>query len=198
MKQLEIKSNFLHHITQRILFASFFLIIMALLKILEFPDPKLRQRASEVTVFDNILKTTCEDMLETMYNAKGIGLAAIQVNILKRIVVIDLSEEKNSPFIFINPEIIKVSEDTKQHGEGCLSVPGIYENVIRPNSFIGRYSDANGLSHRLEADGLLSVCLQHEIDHLNGRVFVDHLSRLKQEKIIRKLQKERRKSVAEA
>ena len=171
---------------------------MALLKILEFPDPKLRQRANEVTVFDNTLKTTCEDMLETMYNAKGIGLAAIQVNILKRIVVIDLSEEKNNPLIFINPEIIKVSEDTKQHGEGCLSVPGIYENVIRPNSFIGRYSDANGLSHQLEADGLLSVCLQHEIDHLNGRVFVDHLSRLKQEKVIRKLQKERRRSLAEA
>ena len=137
-------------------------------------------------------------MLETMYNAKGIGLAAIQVNILKRIVVIDLSEEKNNPLIFINPEIIKVSEDTKQHGEGCLSVPGIYENVTRPNSFIGRYSDANGLSHQLEADGLLSVCLQHEIDHLNGRVFVDHLSRLKQEKIIRKLQKERRRALAEA
>ena len=171
---------------------------MALLKILEFPDPKLRQRASDVTVFDNTLKTTCEDMLETMYNAKGIGLAAIQVNIPKRIVVIDLTEEKNNPLIFINPEIIKVSEDTKQHGEGCLSVPGIYENVIRPNSFVGRYSDANGVNHQLEADGLLSVCLQHEIDHLNGRVFVDHLSRLKQEKIIRKLQKERRKSLAEA
>ena len=171
---------------------------MALLKILEFPDPKLRQRANEVTVFDKTLKTTCEDMLETMYNAKGIGLAAIQVNILKRIVVIDLSEEKNNPLIFINPEIIKVSEDTKQYGEGCLSVPGIYENVMRPNSFIGRYFDVNGLSHQLEADGLLSVCLQHEIDHLNGRVFVDHLSRLKQEKIIRKLQKERRRSLAEA
>ena len=198
MKQLEIKSNFLHHITQRILFASFFLIIMALLKILEFPDPKLRQRASEVRVFDNTLKTTCEDMLETMYDAKGIGLAAIQVNILKRIIVIDLSEEKNKPLTFINPEIIKVSEDTKQHGEGCLSVPGIYENVIRPNSFVGRYSDANGVNHQLEADGLLSVCLQHEIDHLNGRVFVDHLSRLKQEKIIRKLQKERKRSLAEA
>ena len=176
----------------------FFYKIMALLRILEFPDSKLRQRASEVKVFDSTLKTTCEDMLETMYNAKGIGLAAIQVNILKRIVVIDLSEEKNNPLIFINPEIIKVSEDTKQHGEGCLSVPGVYENVIRPNSFIAKYSDANGRSHQLEADGLLSVCLQHEIDHLNGRVFVDHLSRLKQEKIIRKLQKERRRSLAEA
>jgi len=188
----------LHHITQRILFASFFLIIMALLKILEFPDPKLRQRASEVTVFDNTLKTTCEDMLETMYNAKGIGLAAIQVNILKRIVVVDLSEEKNNPLIFINPEIIKVSEGTKQHGEGCLSVPGIFENVTRPDSFIGKYQDLDGLDHKLEADGLLSVCLQHEIDHLNGRVFVDRLSRLKQEKIVRKLQKEKRRSLAEA
>ena len=131
---------------------------MALLKILEFPDPKLRQRASEVTVFDSRLKATCEDMLETMYSAKGIGLAAIQVNILKRIVVIDLSEEKNNPLIFINPEIIKVSEDTKQHGEGCLSVPGIYENVTRPNSLIGKYLDVDGRNQQLEADGLLSVC----------------------------------------
>tara|TARA_B100000035_G_scaffold153909_1_gene131062 strand:- start:2070 stop:2585 length:516 start_codon:yes stop_codon:yes gene_type:complete len=171
---------------------------MALLKILEFPDPKLRQRASEVTVFDNTLKNTCGDMLETMYNAKGIGLAAIQVNILKRIVVIDLSEEKNNPLIFINPEIVKVSDDTKQYGEGCLSVPGIYENVTRPNSIIGKYYDVDGHDHQLEADGLLSVCLQHEIDHLNGRVFVDHLSRLKQEKIIRKLHKEKRRSLAEA
>ena len=171
---------------------------MALLKILEFPNPKLRQRASEVKVFDNTLKTTCEDMLETMYDAKGIGLAAIQVNILKRIVVIDLSEEKNKPFIFINPEIIKLSNDTKQHGEGCLSVPGIYENVIRPNSLTAKYFDIDGHEHQLEADGLLSVCLQHEIDHLNGRVFVDHLSRLKQEKIIRKLQKEKKRSLAEA
>ena len=170
---------------------------MALLKILEFPDPKLRQRATAVTVFDNTLKNTCGDMLETMYNAKGIGLAAIQVNILKRIVVIDLSEEKNNPLIFINPEIVKVSDDTKQYGEGCLSVPGIYENVTRPNSFIGKYSDVDGHDHQLEADGLLSVCLQHEIDHLNGRVFVDHLSRLKQEKIIRKLLKEKRRSLAE-
>ena len=198
MKQLEIKSNFLHHITQRTLFASFFLIIMALLKILEFPDPKLRQRANEVTVFDNTLKITCEDMLETMYNAKGIGLAAIQVDILKRIVVIDLSEEKNNPLIFINPEIIKASDDTKQHEEGCLSVPGVYESVTRPNSFTGRYLDADGRVHELEADGLLSVCLQHEIDHLNGRVFVDRLSRLKQEKIKRKLQKEKRRNLAEA
>ena len=171
---------------------------MALLKILEFPNPKLRQRASEVRVFDNTLKTTCEDMLETMYDAKGIGLAAIQVNILKRIVVIDLSEEKNKPFILINPEIVKVSKDTKQHGEGCLSVPGIYEKVIRPNSLTAKYFDMDGHEHQLEADGLLSVCLQHEIDHLNGRVFVDHLSRLKQEKIIRKLQKEKKRSLAEA
>ena len=126
--------------------------------------------------------------------AHSLAIKSLKFNFFPNI----LDEEKNNPLIFINPEIIKVSEDTKQHGEGCLSVPGIYENVIRPNSFIGRYSDANGLSHQLEADGLLSVCLQHEIDHLNGRVFVDHLSRLKQEKIIRKLQKERRKSLAEA
>ena len=171
---------------------------MALLKILEFPNPKLRQRAIEVKMFNDSLKTTCEDMLETMYDAKGIGLAAIQVNILKRIIVIDLSEEKNEPFIFINPEIIKVSNDTKQYGEGCLSVPGIYENVTRPNSLSAKYFDMDGNEHQLEADGLLSVCLQHEIDHLDGRVFVDHLSRLKQEKIIRKLQKEKRRSLAEA
>ena len=171
---------------------------MALLKILEFPDPKLRQRAKEVVTFDNALKITCEDMLETMYEAKGIGLAAIQVNIPRRIVVIDLSNEKNKPLIFINPEIIKVSEDTKQHGEGCLSVPGVYENVTRPNSLISKYFDVDGQEHQLEADGLLSVCLQHEIDHLDGRVFVDHLSRLKQEKITRKLQKEKRRSLAEA
>ena len=175
-----------------------FQIIMALLKILEFPNPKLRQRASEVKAFNDTLKTTCEDMLETMYDAKGIGLAAIQVNILKRIIVIDLSEEKNKPFVFINPEITKVSNDTKQHGEGCLSVPGIYENVTRPNSLTAKYFDMDGNEHQLEADGLLSVCLQHEIDHLNGRVFVDHLSRLKQEKIIRKLQKEKKRSLAEA
>ncbi len=171
---------------------------MALLKILQFPDPKLRLRAKEVKIFDRSLRNTCENMLETMYDAKGIGLAAIQVNILKRIVVMDLSENKNEPMFFVNPEIIKLSDDTKEYGEGCLSVPGIYEKVTRPNSLSAKYFDIDGCEHKLEADGLLSVCLQHEIDHLNGRVFVDHLSRLKQEKINRKLQKERKRLLAEA
>ena len=182
-----------------------------ILPIFGYGYPLLKKRSVNIDKNYPDLKILIRDMYETMYNASGVGLAAPQIGKGIRLFIIDTSAfdneefESNSGFktksvkkIFINPEIIRVSEDTKQHGEGCLSVPGIYENVIRPNSFIGRYSDANGLSHQLEADGLLSVCLQHEIDHLNGRVFVDHLSRLKQEKIIRKLQKERRRALAEA
>ena len=167
------------------------------MKILQFPDPKLRRRADEVTQFDDSLKILCENMLETMYDSKGIGLAAIQVNVLKRVIVMDLSEEKNTPLFFVNPEIISTSEDKKEYGEGCLSVPGVFEKVTRPNSLIAKYYDLKGHEQKVEADGLFSVCLQHEIDHLNGRVFVDHLSRLKQAKITRKLEKERKRQLAE-
>ena len=171
---------------------------MAILKILEYPNPRLRIVAEPVTDVNDEIRTLVDNMFETMIDADGIGLAATQVDVHQQVIVMDLSEKRNEPRVFINPQIEVLEPDTVPFDEGCLSVPGIYENVTRPDSFIGKYHDLDGLEHKLEADGLLSVCLQHEIDHLNGRVFVDHLSRLKQEKIVRKLQKEKRRSLAEA
>jgi len=136
------------------------------------------------------IRTLVDDMFETMYAAPGIGLAAVQVNVLKRVIAIDLSEEKNQPHCFINPEII-ASSGSEQLEEGCLSVPGIYENVTRAEKITVQYLDRDGKSVELEADGLLAVCIQHEIDHLDGKLFVDYLSEMKRNRIRKKMEKMR-------
>ena len=161
---------------------------MSLLKVLHFPDPRLRNKALEVLDFNEEIKTISEDMLETMYEEKGIGLAAIQVNIKKRIIVIDVSEERDEPLILVNPVIIK-EEGKEQMQEGCLSVPGYYETVERADNVDIRYQDVAGDEHELHADGLLAVCIQHEIDHLDGKLFIDYLSPLKQNRLRKKLSK---------
>ncbi len=164
---------------------------MAMLEILHFPDPRLRTRAKPVTVVDDRLRTLIGDMLETMYSAPGIGLAATQVNVHQRVVVIDLSKEQDQPQVFINPEIID-KQGVEQMEEGCLSVPGIYERVERADRIKVRALDRNGQSFELDADGLLAVCIQHEIDHLDGKLFVDYLSEMKRQRIRKKLEKQRR------
>jgi len=161
---------------------------MALLKILHFPDPRLQTVAKPVSTVDDALRQLAADMAETMYAAPGIGLAATQVDRHIRLVVIDISEEKNQLLTLINPEIVSQS-GAKEGEEGCLSVPGIYDKVTRAEQVRIRALDLNGQSFEREAEGLLAVCIQHEIDHLEGRVFVDHLSRLKQGRIRKKLQK---------
>ena len=164
---------------------------MAKLKILEFPDPRLRTKAKPVSNVDDNIKKLVDDMLETMYEAPGIGLAATQVNIHKSIVVIDISEEKNKPLVFINPEFEVVGGE-HQYEEGCLSVPGYYESITRPDEIKVKALDRNGNPFEMTCDGLLSTCIQHEIDHLNGKLFVDHISKLKRDRIRKKLQKEHR------
>ena len=164
---------------------------MSLLTILEFPDPRLRKKAAPVTVVDEALRRIIDDMFETMYEAPGIGLAATQVNIHKRLLVLDISEEKNQPMVFINPKI--VARDGKQvYQEGCLSLPNIYADVTRYNQITVEALDRNGQPFTLEADGLLAVCIQHEMDHLIGKVFVDHLSPLKRALAEKKLAKMRK------
>lgn len=170
---------------------------MTILKVLHYPDQRLKSVAKPVLNFDKKLSRLADDMLETMYSEKGIGLAAVQVNVLQRVVVMDLSEEKNKPIVFINPEIIGVSKEIREYNEGCLSVPGVYEKVQRPAMVNLRYQRLDGKGVEDEADELLSVCIQHEIDHLEGVVFLDRLSRLKQEKIIKRLTKERKKQFIE-
>lgn len=164
---------------------------MAILSILEFPDERLRRKASPVEVFDDALQRAIDDMFETMYAAPGIGLAAIQVNIPKRIVVLDISEEKNAPLCLINPEILERS-GVGEMDEGCLSLPGIFEKVSRANSVRVRALDRYGEPLDLSAEGLLAVCIQHEIDHLEGKLFVDYLSPLKRQMVRKKLKKEQR------
>lgn len=164
---------------------------MALLPILRFPDERLRTVAKPVTVFDAALRQLAEDMAETMYEAPGIGLAATQVNVHQRVVVIDVSEDQSDLQVFINPVIEQVS-GMQTYEEGCLSVPGIYDKVDRPSDVRVRYQDLTGKEQVLETGGLLAVCIQHEIDHLNGKVFVDHLSQLKQTRIRNKLVKQAR------
>jgi len=161
---------------------------MALLNILNFPDPRLRTKAAEVTEFNKEIVTITENMLETMYDAPGIGLAATQVNVHQRIITIDISEEKNQPLVVINPEIIS-KEGEQSIDEGCLSVPGIYEPVKRYSSIRLRAQDAHGKTYELDADELLSVCIQHEMDHLEGKLFVDYLSEMKRNRIRKKLVK---------
>lgn len=170
---------------------------MALLDILVYPDKRLRQRAEPVTEFDAELEKLVQDMAETMYAAPGIGLAAIQVNVLKRVVVMDLSEEKNDLTVFINPEVTPL-EGTQESEEGCLSVPGVFASVERVERVRINAMDVKGNPFELETDGLLSVCIQHEVDHLNGKVFVDYLSRMKQDRVRKKLLKEQKESASQA
>lgn len=170
---------------------------MAKLDILHYPDPRLRTVAKPVQAVNARIQQLVEDMLETMYAAPGIGLAATQVNCHERIVVIDISEGRDEPLVFINPEIIE-ADGHEIMEEGCLSVPGIYEKVERAESIKVRALDKDGTSFELEADGLLAVCIQHEIDHLDGKVFVDYLSPLKQQRISKKLQKNQKASPARA
>ena len=164
---------------------------MATLEILHFPDPRLRTRAKAVATVDDQLRRLVDDMLETMYAAPGIGLAATQVNVHKRVIVIDLSKEQNQPLVLINPEIIE-KRGVEEMEEGCLSVPGIYERVERADRVRVRALGRDGQAFELEAEGLLAVCIQHEIDHLDGKLFVDYLSQLKRQRIRKKLEKQRR------
>jgi peptide deformylase len=162
---------------------------MALLSILCYPDPKLHKVAKPVAAVDARIQTLVSDMLETMYEAKGIGLAATQVDVHQRIIVIDTSEERNQPLVLINPEIVWKSETTHLNEEGCLSVPGIYDGVVRHDAVHVNAMDASGTSRRIEAEEILAVCIQHEMDHLLGRVFVEYLSPLKRNRIKTKMQK---------
>ena len=165
---------------------------MAVLPILHYPDARLHRIARPVELVDDAVRAIVADMAETMYAAPGIGLAATQVDIALRIVVIDVSDSRDQLRVFVNPEIVGRSAECKSYEEGCLSVPGIYEDVERPDRITVRALDAEGRPFTLEADGLLSVCIQHEIDHLDGKVFVQHLSRLKQSRIRSKLLKAER------
>ena len=165
---------------------------MATLKILEFPNPNLRKIAVPVTSFDDDLKCLIDNMFETMYEANGIGLAATQVDVHKRLLVLDVSEERSNPQVFVNPTIDVVESDLSDYDEGCLSVPGFYETVSRPKKIKVSAQDKEGSQFELEADGVLSVCIQHEIDHLDGKLFVDYLSSLKRNRIKDKLQKEQK------
>ncbi len=167
---------------------------MPILQILEFPDPRLRKIAAPVTVFDAKLEVLIDDMLETMYECGGIGLAATQVNIHRRLLVLDISENKDSPLVFINPSFEIIEHELIESDEGCLSVPGFYETVARPRSVKISAQDKLGESFEMEAEGLLSTCIQHEVDHLDGKLFVDYLSALKRQRIRHKLEKERKKS----
>ncbi len=164
---------------------------MSQLSILEFPDPRLRTRAEPVRQFDDALQKLIADMLETMYAAPGIGLAATQVNVHKRLLVMDTSQDKSQPQVFINPEIL-ARDGVEVSEEGCLSVPNVYEDVERAARVRVRAQDATGSVFERDIEGLDAVCLQHEMDHLAGKLFVDYLSSLKRERIRRKLEKERR------
>jgi peptide deformylase len=165
---------------------------MALLPILCYPDPKLHKVARPVQTVDARIKTLIADMLVTMYDAKGIGLAATQVDVHERLIVIDVSEERNAPLVLINPEISWTSAETHLNEEGCLSVPGIYDGVERYDAVKVTALDGEGVSRLVEADGLLAVCIQHEMDHLLGKVFVEYLSPLKRNRIKKKMLKAQR------
>ena len=165
---------------------------MAILNILEFPDPRLRTIAKPVEVVDDSVRQLVDDMFETMYEAPGIGLAATQVNVHKRVVVMDLSEDKSEPRVFINPELEPLTDEMGEYQEGCLSVPGFYENVDRPLRVRVKALDRDGKAFEEIAEGLLAVCIQHECDHLNGKLFVDYLSNLKRDRIKKKLEKQHR------
>lgn len=174
---------------------------MAILPIIETPDPRLRTVSKPVEAIDAELQTLIDDMFETMYAAPGIGLAAIQVGVPKRLLVIDLQEEEGedgkpikAPRVFINPEILETSEEQQVYSEGCLSVPDQYADVERPAVIRARWQDRDGTVREEQLDGLLAICLQHEMDHLEGILFIDHLSRLKREMVLKKLAKFRQKA----
>ena len=164
---------------------------MALLHILQYPHPGLREKAKPISVFEKSITILANNMLETMYDAPGIGLAATQVNVAKQLIVIDTSENKDSPLIIINPKIIEKSGEIINE-EGCLSFPGVYAKVLRAETLTLEYQDVEGNQQRLEADDLLAICIQHEIDHLEGKVFVDYLSPLKRNRIRKQLEKKQR------
>ena len=165
---------------------------MAKLEILEFPDPRLRTEAKPVDEVNDQVRTIIDDMLETMYDANGIGLAATQVNIHQRIIVIDVSEDRDQPQVFINPKISVVEGELFSYDEGCLSVPGFYETVERPTDVTVTALDQHGEEFTIQPDGILAVCIQHEIDHLNGKLFVDYVSPMKRNRIRKKLEKQHR------
>ena len=169
---------------------------MALLPILCFPDPKLHTVARPVVAVDARLQALIADMLDTMYDAKGIGLAATQVDRHERLIVIDVSEERDAPLVLINPELVWTSSDTHLNEEGCLSVPGIYDGVTRFDAIKVLAMDGEGKTRMIEADGLLAVCIQHEMDHLMGKVFVEYLSPLKRDRIKKKMLKLQREERA--
>ena len=164
---------------------------MSILSILEYPDPRLRTTARPVTRVDDTVRRLIDDMLETMYDAPGIGLAASQVDVHQRIIVVDVSENRDDPHAFINPEVTLISGEVETE-EGCLSVPGFYEPVIRAEKIRVNALGRDGAPFELEAEGLLAVCIQHECDHLDGKLFVDYLSNLKRNRIRKKLEKQQR------
>jgi peptide deformylase len=168
---------------------------MTKLAILEYPDSRLRKKAATVTVIDDALRQLADDLLETMYAARGVGLAATQVDVHKRLIVLDVSESRDQPLILINPELL-IQEGSGPGEEGCLSLPGIYDKLTRATHIRVRALDRNGATFEMEADGLLAVCIQHEMDHLEGKLFVDYLSELKRQLIRRRLEKERRQRPA--
>jgi peptide deformylase len=164
---------------------------MTKLVILEYPDPRLRKKAAPVTVVDAAVRQLADDMLQTMYAARGVGLAATQVDVHKRLIVLDLSEERDQPLVLINPELLSL-EGLGQGEEGCLSLPGIYDKLTRATHIRVRALNVEGQSFEMDAEGMLAVCIQHEMDHLEGKLFVDYLSELKRQLIRRRLDKERR------
>ena len=165
---------------------------MALLSILEFPDPRLRTRAVAVTQVDSRIQQLVDDMFETMYAAPGIGLAASQVDVHRRVIVIDITEDHSNPRVFINPKISVIDDTLGRYDEGCLSVPGFYETIERPSLIEVTAMDRDGTIFTEQLDGLMSICLQHEIDHLEGKLFVDYLSPLKRQRIRSKLVKDQK------
>ncbi|MDH7802725.1 MULTISPECIES: peptide deformylase [unclassified Rhizobium] len=170
---------------------------MTIKPLIILPDPVLRQQSRPIEQVDAEVLRLADDMLETMYDAPGIGLAAVQVGVPRRMLVIDVSrdDEEKKPVVFINPEILKVSDDVSAYEEGCLSIPDYYAEVERPASLTMRYVDRDGKQQTIDADGLLATCLQHEIDHLNGILFIDHISRLKREMVIKKFTKAARAKI---
>lgn len=168
---------------------------MAKLKILEFPDPRLRTKAAPVAEVNDELRTLIDDMFETMYEAPGIGLAATQVDVHRRLLVTDVSADRDAPYVLINPEILEMDGVTVSD-EGCLSVPGYYEEVQRVEHIKVRFLDRQGDQVEMETEGLLAICIQHEMDHLDGKLFVDYLSEAKRGRIRKKLEKERRQQAA--
>ena len=164
---------------------------MSDLKILIFPDPKLRKKAQKIEIFDKSLENLAQRMLDTMYEAGGIGLAATQVNVHIRLVVMDLSKERNEPRVFVNPEYTILDKSPFNYEEGCLSIPGFNEEISRPSKILLKWQDLQGNFHEDKPDGIFNVCAQHEIDHLDGKLFVDYLSPIKRDRIRKKLENRR-------